>query len=207
MNEKLCFGILGFKKSIVLIGDCSSLFRVTWTRSAWKSNKSWQQLFISSSNSSSYSSSLTGRPRGIVLVITLLVWTSCCHFASEEILWILRIVNICFWLRFVFQVQWAGYDAFDEQVDVSARYRVHVGHAYLSFTRYVLDWNRLGMCIHRLHTVVNDSKIARFHFNVGGEANLWDIMNPSTQGPTIEQLQKVRTIRRFSIEQLSTKVC
>lgn len=34
----------------------------------------------------------------------------------------------------VCQVQWAGYNAFDEQVDVSARYRVHVGHAYLSLT-------------------------------------------------------------------------
>lgn len=32
------------------------------------------------------------------------------------------------------KVQRVGYHAFDEQVDVSARYRVHVGHAYLSFT-------------------------------------------------------------------------
>lgn len=31
-------------------------------------------------------------------------------------------------------------------------------------------------------------------------------MNPSTQGPTIEQLQKVRKIRRFSAQLLSTQV-
>lgn len=50
-----------------------------------------------------------------------------------------------------------------------------------------------------MNTVLNDSKITQFYFHVGSEANLWDItMNASTQGPTIEQLQKVRTIVRFS---------
>lgn len=34
-----------------------------------------------------------------------------------------------------------------------------------------------------------------FFFCLGGEASLWDLtMNPSTQGPTLEQLQKVGTI-------------
>lgn len=39
------------------------------------------------------------------------------------------------------------------------------------------------------------TKISRFYIYIGGEASLWDItMNPSTQGPTLEQLQKVRVM-------------
>lgn len=51
-----------------------------------------------------------------------------------------------FFFCLILKVQRVGYDAFDEQVDVSARYRVHVGHAYLSFTvvRFVRDQH--GTC-------------------------------------------------------------
>lgn len=56
------------------------------------------------------------------------------------------------------------------------------------------------MCTHNTGALYpNESKITKFYFHVGSEASLWDItMNPSTQGPTIEQLQKVSSIVRFS---------
>lgn len=48
-------------------------------------------------------------------------------------------------------------------------------------------------------TAGNEFKITPFCLDAGGEASLWDItMNPSTQGPTIEQLQKVSSAGRFS---------
>lgn len=65
--------------------------------------------------------------------IPVLVWTLEDMFSFK--------VNVHVGCCFMSQVQWAEYDAFDEQIDVSARYRVHVGHAYLSFTavRYSVD--------------------------------------------------------------------
>lgn len=54
-----------------------------------------------------------------------------------------------------------------------------------------------------MDTVPNDAKITQFYFHIGGEASLWDItMNPSTQGPTLEQLQKVGSV--ISTNSLST---
>ncbi len=90
----------------------------------------------------------------------------------------------------------AGYDAFVKQVDVSARYRVHVGHAYLSLTA--------SRCTHKTlshlfftHSLASDNEtfflVLSFPW-AGGEASLWDLMNSSTQGPILEQLQKVRVV-------------
>lgn len=56
-------------------------------------------------------------------------------------------------------------------------------------------------CMHNDNTCLYlfyDAEITKFYFHVGGEASLWDItMNPSTQGPTLEQLQKVGSVVRL----------
>lgn len=58
------------------------------------------------------------------------------------------------------------------------------------------------------NTVSTDTKITQFYFHVGGEASLWDItMNPSTQGPTLEQLQKVGSVVTFSASEHKFTVC
>lgn len=61
----------------------------------------------------------------------------------------------------------------------------------------------IAVCLHyyrRQRNNINDLH----YLHLGSEANLWDItMNPSTQGPTIEQLQKVSSGEAVCIQRVN----
>lgn len=103
-------------------------------------------------------------------------------------------IYLCFgFLSDVFGSQvWGDWDdACDEQVHVSARHRAHVGHAYLSLS--AVRYYQLHWCF-VIATLFYEVLLLHHWFFcfVGGETSLWDLtMSNSTQGPTLEHLQKV----------------